>query len=82
MPVVVVDDGRVEQVAAEPVPEPSQVGGVTVVDGRSEFDLEGDDPVVGPLDDQIDLVVPTPRPQVVHGSFGGLRVHTQAQRHE
>lgn len=52
------DDDRVEKVVADFPLEPMEVSQLRVFRGRGELDLDRHDPIVGELDDQVDLVVP------------------------
>jgi len=59
--------------------QPVQVGGVSVLDGGGELDLDGEDLAVVADDDQVDFVVAIAGAQVADGGFGSLRRYPHAQ---
>ncbi len=74
-----VDDDGVEEGLAELAGEPVQVGGVLVVDGGVELDLDGEDLAVVADKDQVDLVVAVAGAQVADGGVGCLGGDADAQ---
>lgn len=55
---------------------------VGVRNGRRELVLDRDDPVIGPLDDQIDLMSTGPRPEMPNRRFGRLSKNPDAKGHQ
>ena len=53
------DDERVDQVVADVLPQPQQVLLVILLHGTTQLHFDGNQALVGPLDDQVDLL-PTP----------------------
>jgi hypothetical protein len=76
------DDDGVEQVGAEALAEPVEVAHVVVGDGGGDLDLDGDDPAVVALDDEVDLVVAVAGSEVVDARLGSLGVGAHAERNE
>lgn len=55
---------------------------VPIIDGRGQLDLECNNPAVRALEDEIDLVLATPCPQVPHLRLVDLRIGANRQCHE
>jgi hypothetical protein len=55
---------------------------VGVRNGRRELDLDRDDPVIGPLDDQIDLMSTGACPEMPNRRFGRLSKDPDAEGHQ
>jgi len=56
------------------------VSHVSILDGHAELHLDRDDPMVGPLDDQVDLALATLRAQVPHPRLRRLSLYSHPER--
>src|SRR5882724_4279790 len=55
---------------------------VVVADGGGKLGLEGDDPPIAPLNDQVDLMVAPVGAEMAGGRLGGLGVDPNTEGHE
>jgi len=68
------DSYRVEQISAHLVPQPVKVSHVVVGDIHSQLDLHGEDAMIRPLDNEVDLMTASLGPQVFDLRLGCLCV--------
>ncbi len=75
-------DEGVEQIPSHLPLEPEQMLDIVVLDGTTQLDFDGDDPAVGTLHDQVDLMPTATGPEMSQTRFGCLCVDANGLRHE
>src|SRR5438876_8286658 len=76
------DHDRVEKIGADAVSKPKETLDVVIDDVACELRLDSEHAAVGPLDDQVDLVLACSRPEMLRRCLGRLRVDADIDRDE